>query len=51
MVHDRDMKELLQFIPENGGAEVNIVTHAYQALQALDYSSPDIFISDICLPD
>jgi CheY-like chemotaxis protein len=47
---EADMRELVGFVLEQHGAEVNAVPSALEALTALDQFHPDVLISDIGMP-
>jgi PAS domain S-box-containing protein len=48
---DADIRMLLEFILQQTGAEVRVVTSATEALQQLEAFSPKVLISDIGMPD
>ncbi|MBD3884660.1 PAS domain S-box protein [Phormidium tenue FACHB-886] len=48
---DEDMRDLMQVILEQQGAEVAAVASAAEVLMVFDRQPPDIFISDIGMPE
>lgn len=48
---DEDMRELVRFILEQQGAQVIIAVTAVEVLAEFDRQPPDIFISDIGMPE
>jgi PAS domain S-box-containing protein len=48
---DKDIRELLEFILQQAGAEVRVVASATEALQQLEAFSPKVLISDVGMPD
>ncbi|MBD1997302.1 PAS domain S-box protein [Oculatella sp. FACHB-28] len=48
---DNDIRELLEFILQQAGAEVRVVASATEALQQLKVFSPKVLISDVGMPD
>jgi PAS domain S-box-containing protein len=48
---DDDIRELLEFILQQAGAEVRVVASATEALQQLEVFSPKVLISDVGMPD
>lgn len=48
---DEDMRDLAQTILEQQGAEVTVVTSAAEVLKLFDHQPPDVFISDIGMPE
>ena len=48
---EADIRELVSFILEESGAEVNVAASAQEALAALNQSVPDVLLSDIGMPD
>lgn len=49
--NDADTREILTFLFEMEGAEIKSVASANEALELISLFKPDIFISDIHLPD
>jgi CheY-like chemotaxis protein len=48
---EADIRELVAFILEQYGADVTVAASASQAVVALSQSVPDIFLSDIGMPE
>ncbi|MDZ8081692.1 MAG: PAS domain-containing protein [Nostoc sp. DcaGUA01] len=48
---DADTRDYISFLLEQAGAEVILAASAYEALQLLIQSTPDILISDVGMPD
>ncbi|MBD1909803.1 MULTISPECIES: PAS domain-containing protein [unclassified Leptolyngbya] len=48
---DEDMRALTQVILEQQGAQVSLAASAAEVLQLFDHHPPDIFISDIGMPE
>jgi PAS domain S-box-containing protein len=48
---ERDARELVQAVLEEGGATVTLTSSASEALQCIERQKPDIIISDIGMPD
>jgi PAS domain S-box-containing protein len=48
---DADIRELIEFILQQAGAEVRVANSAYEALQQLTVFQPEILISDIGMPE
>ncbi|MDM9383819.1 PAS domain-containing protein [Chlorogloeopsis sp. ULAP01] len=48
---DEDMRELIQVILEQQGAQVIVAATAAEVLMVFDHQPPDIFISDIGMPE
>jgi PAS domain S-box-containing protein len=48
---DEDIRELLEFILQQAGAEACVVASATEALQQLEVFSPKVLISDVGMPD
>ncbi|HEY9737317.1 MAG TPA: ATP-binding protein, partial [Trichocoleus sp.] len=48
---DTDTREFVAFLLELQGARVTVATSAYEALQALAQSKPDLLLSDIGMPE
>ncbi|GAX40981.1 PAS/PAC sensor hybrid histidine kinase [Tolypothrix sp. NIES-4075] len=48
---DADMREYLACVLQQSGAEVAVVTSAYEALEVLQKSKPDVLLSDIGMPN
>jgi PAS domain S-box-containing protein len=46
-----DACEMLQFLFQQSGAEVEVATSAEKALEVIDQFSPDVLVSDIGMPD
>jgi CheY-like chemotaxis protein len=46
-----DACEMLQFLFQQSGAEVEVATSAEKALEVIDRFSPDVLVSDIGMPD
>jgi len=48
---DADIRTLLEFILEQAGAEVRVVSSALEVLQQLEAFSPEVLISDVGMPN
>ncbi|MGG6240389.1 hybrid sensor histidine kinase/response regulator [Nodosilinea sp. AN01ver1] len=48
---DGDVRELVEFMLQQAGAEVRVMAAATEALQQLPAFAPDILISDVGMPD
>jgi PAS domain S-box-containing protein len=48
---DADIRALIEFVLEQAGAEVRIVTSATEAIEQLDVFSPEVLISDVGMPE
>ncbi len=48
---DDDIRELIEFILQQAGAEVRVVASAVEVLQQLDLFAPDLLICDIGMPE
>uniref|UniRef100_B8HS58 histidine kinase n=1 Tax=Cyanothece sp. (strain PCC 7425 / ATCC 29141) TaxID=395961 RepID=B8HS58_CYAP4 len=48
---EADMRELMQFMLEQQGAQVNVASSAIEALLICDRHPPDLLISDIGMPE
>ncbi|UKP00485.1 hybrid sensor histidine kinase/response regulator [Nostoc sp. UHCC 0870] len=48
---DHDSRDFLTFVLQEKGAEVNVVTSAFEALQILAQTELDVLVSDISMPD
>lgn len=48
---EADSREFVAFVLEQDGAQVQSVASAFDALQALSESHPDVLVSDIGMPD
>ncbi|QYO68871.1 response regulator [Leptolyngbya sp. 7M] len=48
---DADIRELIEFILQQAGAEVRVVASAVEVLQQLDLFAPDLLICDIGMPE
>lgn len=48
---EQDMRDLVQFILEQQGAQVTLAAHAAEALMLFEQKPPDILISDMGMPD
>ncbi|PSN76243.1 hypothetical protein C8B47_28330, partial [filamentous cyanobacterium CCP4] len=48
---DGDVRELVEFMLQQAGAEVQVMASATEALQQMAAFSPDVLISDVGMPD
>lgn len=48
---DRETRELIKTILEEGGANVCAVPSVNKAVEALDHHGPDVLVSDIAMPE
>lgn len=48
---DRETRELIKTILEEGGADVCAVPSVNKAVEALDHHGPDVLVSDIAMPE